>query len=199
MVNKIKISAGLVKKLREETGSSVMDCRNALEKGNGNFEKALIYLRKKGIASAEKKTGRKTSEGIIASYIHSNNKIGALIQIFCETDFVARNSDFQELAHDLAMQIAAMNPHYLSIKDVPEKDKNEYEHLVRDDLALKDKPADIIEKIVDGKVEKHFKELSLLSQSFVKNADITIEEMIKEKISRIGENIQIGKFVRFEI
>lgn len=193
------ISATQVKELRDLTGASIMECRNALEQAGGDLGKAKKYLKQKGKEKADKKAGRKTGEGVIASYIHGNKKIGAIVELRCETDFVAKNSEFQELAYDIAMQIAAMNPVYLSAEEAPEKDRSEFEHLVREELAGEKKPADIVEKIVGGKVEKHFQELSLLSQNFVKNPEMTIGDLLKEKISKIGENIQIGEFARFEI
>jgi elongation factor Ts len=193
------ISAQEVKKLREATGTSILECREALEKSGGNFEKAQEYLKKRGREKAGKKSQRATYEGVVATYVHSNKKIGAMVELRTETDFVAKNSEFQDLAYDIAMHIAALAPKYLSYAEVPEKDKNEYEHLVREELAGENKPQEIIEKIVDGKVKKHFEEMSLLDQKFVKNPDISVGNLIKEKISKIGENIQVGDFKRFEI
>jgi len=194
-----KISASLVKDLRDKTGASIMECRAALEKSNGDIEKAIVYLRQKGKEKATKKSTRATGEGIVAAYIHSNKKIGAMVELRSETDFVAKNSEFQELAYDLAMHVAAMSPQYLSFEQVSEKDKEEYEHLVREELASEKKPAEIVEKIVEGKIKKHFEGLSLLSQAFIKDQDMTVSDLIKEKISKIGENIQIGNFTRFEV
>lgn len=195
----IKISAELVKELREKTGASIMECRNALVEAEGNLEKAVENLRKRGKEKAAKKADRATSEGAVVSYIHSNKKIGAMVELLCETDFVAKNSEFQELAHDLAMHIAALDPKYISSENVDEKEKLEYEKFAREEFASENKPAEILEKMVSGKVKKHFDEISLLSQSFVKNPDTTVEDLIKEKIAKIGENIQVGNFVRFEI
>lgn len=194
-----KISADQVKNLRELTGASVMECREALENSGGETEKAREYLRKKGKEKAQKKSGRETKEGIVAAYIHSNKKIGALVEIRCETDFVAKNSEFQEFAHDLAMHVAAMDPQYISPKDVSRKEKEEYEALVRKELAGEKKSAEVVEKIIVGKTAKYFSEQCLLSQKFVKNPDMTVEDLIKEKISKIGENIKVEKIVRFEI
>lgn len=198
-MTEIKITADLVKDLRGSTGASIMECRNALFKSGGNLEKAIEYLRRSGKEKAAKKADRTTTEGVIASYIHSNRKIGAMVEIFCETDFVAKNLEFQELAHDLAMHIAAANPKYLSLEKIDPKDKEDFEKFVREELASEKKPADIIEKIVDGKVKKHFEDISFLAQPFVKNPDVTIEDLIKGKIAKIGENIQVGNFARFEI
>lgn len=194
-----KITADQVKKLREATGASVMECREALLNSVADLEKAREYLQKKGKEKSQKKSGRETREGVIAAYIHSNKKIGALIEIRCETDFVAKNSEFQELSHDLAMHVAAMDPKFISPDEVPQKEKKEYEDLARKELAGEKKPGAIIEKIVSGKTEKHFSGQCLLSQSFIKNPDITVEDLIKEKISKIGENIKIERIVRFEI
>lgn len=198
-MTEIKITAQLVKDLRGKTGASIMECRNALAQSNGDLEKAIEYLRKRGKEKAAKKADRTTAEGVIASYIHSNRKIGAMIEVFCETDFVAKNAEFQELAHDLAMHIAAANPKYLSLEKIDPKDKEDFEKFVREELSSEKKPADIIEKIVEGKVKKHFEEISFLAQPFVKNPDMTVEDLIKEKIAKIGENIQVGNFARFEI
>lgn len=208
-MTKIKITAELVKVLRDKTGASIMECRNALVEAGGDLAKATENLRRRGKEKAAKKADRRTAEGVVTSYIHSNRKIGAMVELFCETDFVAKNSEFQELAHDLAMHIAAANPKYLSSENIDETEKAEYEKFVREDFmngksaqggpASGGKPAEILEKMVSGKVKKHFDEISLLSQPFVKNPDITVDDLIKEKIAKIGENIQIGNFVRFEI
>jgi len=195
----IKISAGLVKELREKTGASIMECRNALVEAEGDLEKAVDFLRKRGKEKAAKKADRATAEGVVVSYIHSNKRIGAMIELLCETDFVAKNSEFQDLAYDLAMHIAATNPKFVSFEKVDEKEKAEYEKFARGEFAGIEKPAEIMKKMVSGKVKKHFEENSLLSQPFVKNPDMTVEDLIKEKIAKIGENIQVGNFVRFEI
>src|SRR4030042_2826310 len=198
-MSKIKISAELVKNLREKTGASVMECRNALAEAAGNLEQAIENLQKRGKEKAVKKANRATAEGVVASYIHSNKKIGALVEIFCETDFVAKNSEFQELAHNIAMHIAATDPKYLSAEKVDSREKSDYEEFARKEFLSGEKPAEILEKMVLGKVKKHFEETSLLSQPYVKNPDITIEDLLKEKIAKIGENIRMGSFVRFKI
>lgn len=202
----IKISAEEVKKLRAQTGASVMECRNALVETKGDLKKATNILRKRGKEKAGKVAERATAEGVIASYIHGNLKIGAMVEVLCETDFVAKNSEFRELAHDLAMHVAASNPKYLSADKVDTKEKSEYEKFAREEFTAKSvspagkkKPAEILEKMVAGKIKKHFDEISLLSQYFVKNPEITVEDLIKEKIAKIGENIQVGNFVRFEV
>ena len=194
-----KISALEIKKLRELTGASVMECREALQQAGGDPEKAVEHLRHKGKEKAGKKSSRKTGEGVVAAYIHSNKKIGALVELRCETDFVAKNSEFQELAYDLAMQVAALGARYISSDAVSSQEREAYEHLIREELAAQMKPDNVIEKIVAGKVKKHFEDLSLLEQAYVKNPDITVDELIKEKVLKIGENIQIANFVRFEI
>ncbi|MFA5925475.1 MAG: translation elongation factor Ts [Parcubacteria group bacterium] len=199
MTDKKNISAEDVKKLREQTGASIMECKKALEKSGGNLEEAIKYLRQSGKEKAGKKSERQTGEGVIASYIHSNKKVGSMVELRCETDFVAKNSEFQELAYDIAMHVAAMAPRYVSIKKIEKNDLDEYEKIVREEVSGEKKPADIIEKIVEGKIKKHFAEISLMSQPFVKNNEMTIEDLIKEKIAKIGENIQIGRIERFEI
>ena len=176
-----------------------MECRDALENAGGDTEKAREYLRKKGKEKARKKSGRETKEGIVVAYIHSNKKIGALVEIRCETDFVAKNLEFQDLAYDLAMHVAAMDPKYILVDEVPRKEKEEYETLARKELAGEKKPAEIIEKIIAGKTAKYFSEQCLMNQKFIKNPDITVEDLIKEKISKIGENIKVERIVRFEI
>lgn len=194
-----KITAQQVKNLRELTGASVMECREALMNSAGDIEKARDYLKKKGKEKARKKSGRDTNEGIIAAYVHGNGKIGALVEIRCETDFVAKNSEFQEFSHDLAMHVAAMAPNFISLGEVSQKEKEEYEKQVKEELVKEKKPASIVENIVLGKTAKHFEQQCLLSQKFVKNTDITVEDLLKEKISKIGENIKIEKIIRFEI
>jgi len=193
------IAVDQVKKLRELTGASVMECREALQNSGGNEENAREYLRKKGKEKAGKKSGRETKEGVVAAYIHSNKKIGVLIEIRCETDFVAKNSEFQELAHDLAMHVAAMAPKYIALDEISAEEKKAYEAHEKKELASEKKPAEIIEKIVAGKTAKYFSGQCLMSQKFIKNPDMTVEELIKEKISKIGENIRVERIERFEI
>ncbi len=199
MRDQTKISAAAVKKLREETGVSIMECKEALEQALGDMEKAKLRLKSSCREKAAKKSAREAGEGVVTSYIHSNKKIGSLVEVRCETDFVAKNSEFQELAYDLAMHIAALDPRYISTDLVPERDRKEYESIVREELDQEKKPADIVEKIVEGKIRKHFEEISLLSQPFVKNPEIIVADLIKEKISKVGENIKVEKFSRFEI
>jgi elongation factor Ts len=189
----------LVKKLREKTGAGVLSCQKALEEANGDLEKAEEILRKKGEKIASSKINRETRAGIIGVYLHSNEKIAAVVELLCETDFVAKNKEFKDLAHDLAMQIAATNPLYLKPEDVPteilEKEKEIYYQEIKDEK----KPPQVIEKIVQGKLEKFYQTNCLMKQPFIKDEKITVEELIKSKIAKLGENIQIKGFKRFEI
>ena len=191
------ITSETVKQLREMTGIGMMKCKEALEATDGDLQKAVEYLRKQGLATADKKAGRATNEGCIASYIHSNAKIGVLVEIKCETDFVARSDDFRQLARDLCMQIAATRPLGISKEDVPaatvEKEREIYAEQV------KGKPAQIIGKIVDGKLQAFFKERCLLEQPFVKDPKTTVGDLLKSIVAKLGENISVSRFVRFEI
>jgi len=188
-----------IKELREKTGAGLNDCKKALEEAKGDMEKAFDYLREKGIASAAKKSLRTAKEGIIFSYIHSNEKLGVLLEINCETDFVARTEDFKELAKDVAMQIAAMNPIYIKREDVPNEVIEKEKEIYRAQLKDSKKPENVIEKIINGKLEKYFSEVCLLEQQFVKDDKKTIDSLIKEKISKLGENIVVRRFVRFVV
>ncbi len=193
------IKAQDVKKLREITGVGMVLCKKALEESSGNFDEAIKNLRKSGSKIADKKIGRGTSEGYVGSYIHSNGKIGVLVEVKCETDFVARGEEFRNLGHDIAMHIAALNPKYVSSKDIsPEMTKEKKEEFMEATKNEK-KPKDIIEKIVEGKLKKYFDEVCLLSQPFVKDPEKTIEGLITEKIAKFGENVQVKRFVKFEI
>jgi len=193
------ISASLVKELRTKTGCGFMGCKEALKETGGDIEKAVEYLRKKGIATAEKKGSRATSEGLIFSYIHGNGRIGVLLEINCETDFVARTDEFQELAKEIAMQIAAFNPQYVKKEDVPEEDVEKEKEIYRAQLKDKKKPAEIIEKIITGKLEKNFfAQKCLLEQQYMRDDKKIIKEILKEKIGKLGENMMIRRFVRFE-
>ena len=195
-----EINSKLVKELREKTGAGMMNCKKALQETEGNFEEAIKTLRKKGLASADSKTSRKAIEGIVNSYIHTGRKIGVLLELNCETDFVARQQEFYELANNLAMQIAASpDVIYISLEDVPKElfDAEKMIELNKEDL--KSKPNEIKEKITLGRVEKTLKALSLLNQPFIRNPNITIEELIKEKISLFGENIRVKRFIRYTL
>lgn len=193
-----EISAKLVKELRDMTGAGMSDCKKALVENDGDKEKAVEWLRKKGITSAEKKAGKVTAEGLVESYIHTGGRVGVLVEINCQTDFVARNQAFKELARNIAMQIAASpNVEYVRVSDIPadvvEKEKGI--EMGRDDLG--NKPQNVREKIVEGRIEKRLKELSLMDQAYVKDQSITVEEMVKQGIAQLGENIQVRRFSRF--
>ncbi|MCK5491205.1 MAG: translation elongation factor Ts [Candidatus Pacebacteria bacterium] len=193
------ISAQEVKKLRERTGASMIQCKNALEESQGDIEKAIVIMQKSGSKIADKKCGRNTSEGYIGSYIHSNGKVGVLVEIACETDFVAKNEEFRELAHDLAMHVAANNPKYIDYKEINLEEIDGKKKELEEDVKKENKPANIAEKIVEGKVKKYFDEICFVNQMFVKNPDITVEQLLTQKIAKLGENINISKFTRFEI
>lgn len=189
----------LVKKLREKTGAGMVNCQKALEETNGNLEKAEEILRKKGQKIAAAKSERITKAGLIGVYLHSNEKIAAMVEVSCETDFVARNKEFKELAHDLAMQVAAANPSYLKPEDVPKEVLEKEKEIYREEMAKEKKPPQILEKIIAGKLEKFFENICLLKQPFIKDQNIKIEDLIKSKIAKLGENIQVKRFIRFEI
>ena len=194
------ITAKLVKDLRDKTGAGMMDCKKALNETNGNLEKAIEWLRKKGIASAEKKSGRVAAEGAIGSYIHTGSRVGVLLELNCETDFVARGEIFQSLLKDIAMQVAACpNVEYVSVDEVPQ-DVVEKEKLIemgRDDLA--NKPEKIREKIVEGRITKRLKELVLLDQPYIKDSAVTVEQLVKQTAGKIGENIRVRRFTRYTL
>lgn len=193
------VTAAMIKDLRQRTGSGMADCKKALVECEGDVEKAIEFLRKKGLAKAAKKAGRIAAEGLVHSYIHSNGRIGVLVEVNCETDFVARSEDFQGFAKDVAMQIAAMNPLYVSSDEVP-ADFIGNERSIRMATAKEEgKPDKIIERIVDGQIKKWMKEICLLDQSFVKNGDKTISDLNKELIAKLGENIRVRRFVRYEL
>ncbi len=193
------IEASMVKELREKTGAGIMDCKNALAETKGNFDEAISFLRRKGLASAAKKAGRETKEGLIGSYIHVNGKVGVLVEVACETDFVARTPDFQQLVRDLAMHVAAHDPTPLGItrQDInPSSAAAEREIVLAQVIAL-GKPANIAEKIVEGKMDKWYADRSLMEQSFVKDPDQKVEDLVKGAIAKLGENIQVRRFVRY--
>jgi elongation factor Ts len=195
------ISAQLVKELREKTGSGMMECKKALEEANGNLEEAITILRKRGQAAAEKKMGRSTTEGLVGSYIHPGGRVGVLIEVNCETDFVANTSEFQEVVKDLAMQVAAASPtlaRWVKREDVPADALEKEREILRSQAESTGKPQAVIEKIVEGKLSKFYAENVLLEQPFVKNQDQTVEEYLKSRIAVLKENIQVRRFVRFE-
>jgi elongation factor Ts len=195
-----EITAKLVKELRDKTGAGMMDCKKALKENEGDIEKSIEWLRQKGIASADKKSGRTAAEGLVHSYIHFGGRIGVLVEVNCETDFVARGDRFKDLVNDVAMQIAACpNVEYVSVNDIPEEiaSKEKEIEMGRDDLG--NKPANIKEKIVQGRIDKRLKELSLLDQPYIKDQNLTIDELVKQAIAELGENIQVRRFIRFNL
>ncbi|MCX7698921.1 MAG: translation elongation factor Ts [Candidatus Goldbacteria bacterium] len=193
------VSMDAIKELREKTGAGFGDCRKALIEAQGNIEKAIDYLREKGITSAAKKSSRVTKEGRIFSYIHTNGKIGAMVEINCETDFVARTDEFENLLKDVAMQVAAMAPLYVKREDIPEEIIKKEKEIYRTQLKDSGKPENVIEKIIEGKIEKFYKDVCLLEQTFIKDESKTIDTLVKEKIAKLGENIIIKRFVRFVV
>ena len=199
MIYGMAISIEQIQNLRVKTGSSILDCKKALEESNGDEKEAIDILKKRGRIIAEKKGVRATSAGIIDSYIHPNKRIGALIELRCETDFVAKNSDFINLTHELAMHIAAMSPKYLKPEDIPQEILDEERNIFMAQVADINKPANIKEEMVDGKMKKRFSEICLFEQPFVKNPNQTTRELITEYIAKIGENIEVARFTRYEL
>lgn len=193
------ISAQMVKELRERTGAGMMDCKKALVESAGDMEKAVDYLREKGLAAAAKKAGRVASEGLVEAYIHGGGRIGVLLEINCETDFVAKTEDFKALARDIAMQIAAANPSYVSREEVPEEVVSREREILRAQALNEGKPAHIVEKMIDGRLEKFYKEICLLDQDFIKDTDKTVQRLITEAIAKIGENISLRRFTRYHL
>lgn len=193
------ITAEMVKELRERTGAGMMDCKKALTETKGDMEKAIDYLREKGLAAAAKKAGRITAEGIVESYIHGGGRIGVLLEINCETDFVAKTDQFKALAKDICMQIAAANPSYVSRSDVPAEVINHEREVLRAQALNEGKPAHIVEKMIEGRLEKFYKEVCLLEQPFIKDPDKTVQQLINEQIAKIGENITVRRFTRYQL
>ncbi|MEO5936560.1 MAG: translation elongation factor Ts [Terriglobales bacterium] len=193
------ISAAQVKELRDKTGAPMMDCKNALTEAKGDLEAAIVHLRKRGIASAAKKATRVTSEGSVSSYIHAGGKIGVLLEVNCESDFVARTDDFKELTHDISMHIAASDPKFVRREDVTAADFEREKDIYRAQAAATGKPANVVEKIVDGKMEKFYEEMCLLDQPFIKDQTITISQLIATKVGKLGENITVRRFARFKV
>ena len=193
------INAKIVKELRDKTGAGMMDCKNALKESNGDIEKAIDYLRKAGVAKAEKKGSRDTKEGIVYSYIHAGGRLGVLIEVNCETDFVAKTEGFIELTHNLAMQIAATNPIALDRELIPESVINREKEIYADQAKTSGKPENIIEKMVDGRMNKFFQENCLMEQAYIKDSDKKVSELLTESIATLGENITISRYVRFAV
>jgi elongation factor Ts len=195
----MEISSKLVKELRDKTGAPMMDCKKALEKAIGDLDKALDYLREHGMAKASEKAGRMTREGLIYSYIHPGEKLGVLLEINCETDFVARTDDFRSLAKDVAMQVAATNPLAIKREEIPANLLEKEKEIYKAQALQEGKPEKILEKIVQGKLEKFFQESCLLEQPFIKDEDRTVKQRIDETIAKLGENITVKRFVRFRL
>jgi elongation factor Ts len=195
----VEITAGIVKELRERTGAGMMDCKKALLETCGDIEKAIDELRTKGLAKAAKKAGRVASEGVVVSYIHGKGRIGVLVEVNCETDFVGNTEEFRQLAYDVAMQIAATNPDYLTRENVPAEDLNREREIIRAQALEEGKPEKVIEKMLDGRIDKFYKEHCLLEQPFIKDTDKTIQQLIHEAVSKFGENIAIRRFNRYEV
>jgi elongation factor Ts len=195
----MEVNAQMVKQLRERTGAPMMDCKAALTETQGEIEKAVDVLRKKGLAAAAKKAGRITAEGAVGAYIHGGGKIGVLVEVNCETDFVARTDQFQELVRDVAMHIAAADPRFVHRSEVTEEVLERERAIFREQAAATGKPPAVVERIVAGKLEKYYSEFVLLEQPFVKDPDHTVGEMIAERIGRIGENIQVRRFSRYKL
>jgi len=193
------ISMELVKELREKTGAGMLDCKNALEKANGDINKAIEILREKGLAVAQKRSGRAVSQGMVGAYIHMNGKIGVLVEVNCETDFVANTKEFQDFVHELAMQIAATDPRYVKREDVPEEVIAKEKEIYAKQLEEQKKPPQVIEKIVAGKLEKFYEEVCLLDQPYVRDDKKKISDLLKDLIGKLGENIVVRRFVRFQV
>lgn len=195
----MEITAKMVKELREKTGAGMMDCKNALTETEGNFEKASDVLREKGIAKASSKEGRSTAEGVIASYVHFGDKLGVMVEINCETDFIARTDKFKEFGRNIAMHVAAAAPSFVERDEVPAEHLVKEREIYRQQALNEGKPEKILDKIVDGKIQKHYSEIVLMEQPYVKDNDQSIGDFVKSMISAIGENIQIKRFARFRL
>jgi elongation factor Ts len=195
----MEIIAKLVNELRQRTGIGMMDCKKALQESKGDINEAITILRKKGYARAKDKMSREASEGIVGSYIHMNNKLGVLVEVNCESDFVARTEDFQQLVKDIAMHIAAANPKYLSLEDVPEDILEQEKEIIREQFKDSNKPPEIIDKIVTGKLGKFYSEVCLLDQPFIKDDKVSITKHIASYIAKLGENIKVQRFARFAL
>ncbi len=197
--SKLEISSAMVKELREKTGTGMMDCKEALTAAGGDFEKAIDILRKKGMSAATKRSSKAAKDGTISSYIHMGGKIGVMVEINCETDFVAKTEDFKTMAKDIAMHIAASNPLYLRPNEIPEEALNREKEIYRSQLKEEKKPEKIWDKIIDGKLKKFYEDVCLTEQKFIKNTDITIETLVNNMIAKTGENIIIRRFARFQL
>ena len=195
----MEITAQMVKELRQATAAGILDCRKALESADGDFDKAVDYLREKGLAKAAKRMGRDAKDGLVDAYIHAGGRIGVLIEVNCETDFVARTQEYKDLVSGLAMQVAAMNPHFLTREDVPESVLEHERGLYRAQALQEGKPENIVGRIVDGRMEKFFKEACLMEQDYIRDEEKTVDDLVKEQINKTGENIVVRRFARFEL
>ncbi|MCK5392088.1 MAG: translation elongation factor Ts [Deltaproteobacteria bacterium] len=194
-----EITAQMVKELRDTTGAPFIDCKRALEEVSGDLDKALDILKIKGVAKASKKVGRDTPEGTVTSYIHAGGRIGVMVEINCETDFVAKNEEFQTFAREVAMQIAAANPKYISKEEIPESELEREKEVMKAQVIESGKPANIAEKIVEGKLEKFFEEVCLLNQTHIRDSKVKIDDLLQALIAKIGENIKVRRFTRFQL
>jgi elongation factor Ts len=194
-----KIDAKLVKELRDKSGAPMGDCLKALQESKGNMEEAFVVLRKRGMASAQKKASRSTNEGAVGNYIHAGGKIGVLLEVNCESDFVARTEDFQDLLKDISMHIAATDPRYIRQEDVTPEDLEREKEIYRAQAAATGKPAPVVEKIVEGKMSKFYEEVCLLEQPFIKEQSLSIKDLIAQKVGKLGENITVRRFARFKV
>ena len=194
-----EISAALVKQLRERTGAGMMECKKALQATSGSLEEGETWLRKQGIASAGKKAGRATKQGLVSTYIHTGGQLGVMIEINCESDFVARTDDFQELVHDIAMHIAATDPRFLRKEDVTQEVMDKERDIQRARALNEGKPPAVVDKMIEGRMNKFYEEICLLEQPFVKDPTVTVGQLVKTKIAKLGENISVARFVRFKV
>jgi elongation factor Ts len=195
----LEISAEKVKELRDKTGSGIMDCKEALKVAGGNFDKAIEYLREKGMSAATKKSSRATKEGAVTSYIHMEGKVGVMVELNCETDFVAKTQDFKTLSKDIAMHIAAMNPLYVKAEEVPADVIESEKGIYKKQALAEGKPEKIVERIIDGKLKKYYEDVCLMNQRFIKDQDVTIEKLVKNAIAKTGENIVVRRFIRYQL
>ncbi len=193
------ITAGMVKELREKTGAGMLDCKNALVKADGDMEKAVDLLREKGLAAAAKKSGRITAEGIVDSYIHMGGRIGVLIEVNCETDFVAKTEEFKSFVKNMAMQVAASSPRYISRDEIPGETVEKEKNILMQQALNEGKPRHIVEKMVEGRIEKYYREVCLIEQPYIRDPEISVGQVLKETIAKIGENISVRRFVRYEM
>lgn len=195
----MEITTDTIKKLRDQTGISVMQCKKALEESGGDMDKALVILKKKSAAIASKKSDRELGAGTISAYIHAGGNVGAMVELSCETDFVSKNEDFKKLAHDIAMHVAAANPEFLSQNDISEEDKKKASEVFTKEIEESGKPEDIKQKMLEGKLSAYFNEMTLLEQKFIKNPDITIKGLLEEATQKFGERTEITNFIRFAV